>query len=140
MPHCKYKPTNNTTGYQNTTIGSTVEAKRRYGSNMGLTLLKAVTSNENSTAKDSVVLSVGPISQQHGIREENPSEPGTFYRNPINKKRAVTTSILLSGIGLASTYMAIQSAKDSHLTHSLMYGVLGASSLLMMPDYEVRYG
>ena len=107
---------------------------------MGLTLLKAVTSNESSTARDNVVLSVGPISQQHGLREEDPSEPGKFYRNPINKKRAVMSSILLSGVGLASTYMAIQSARDSLLPQSVIYGVLGAGSLLMVPDFEVRYG
>ena len=139
MPHCNYKTTNDRTGYQQASIGSTDLAKKLYGKNMGLTLLRAVTNDNSAVAKDKVVLSVGPIAQQHGLRQEDPSDPGTYRRNPINKNKAVTTSVLLSGIGLFSTFMAIQSVRDSEIPQSLVYGAIGAGSLAMLPDYEVRF-
>ena len=88
MPHCTYQTTNNNRGYSDVHVGSTKEAEKLYPKNMGLTLLRAVTSNNNSTAKDEVVFSVGPVSQEHGLRTENPSDPGVFRRNPLNTRRS----------------------------------------------------
>jgi hypothetical protein len=138
MPHCTYQTTNDNRGYSNVHVGSTKEAEKLYPKNMGLTLLRAVTSNNNSTAKDEVVFSVGPVSQEHGLRTENPSDPGVFRRNPLNTRRAVTTSVLLSGVGILGSYMALQSFRDEELTKAAVYGVTGLMGFAMLPDVEVR--
>ena len=138
MPHCTYQTTNNNRGYSDVHVGSTKEAEKLYPKNMGLTLLRAVTSNNNSTAKDEVVFSVGPVSQEHGLRTENPSDPGVFRRNTLNTRRAVTTSVLLSGVGIMGSYMALQSFRDEELTKAAVYGLTGLAGFAMLPDVEVR--
>ena len=138
MPHCTYQTTNNNRGYSDVYVGSTKEAEKLYPKNMGLTVLRAVTSNNNTTAKNEVFFSVGPVSQEHGLRTENPSDPGVFRRNPLNTRRSVTTSVLLSGVGILGSFMALQSFRDDEKLKAAAYGLTGLAGFAMLPDVEVR--
>ena len=138
MPHCNYKPTNNRTGYQDVVTGNTKEAERRYNKDLGLTLLRAVTNNEDSVAKNEVFFSVGPVSQEHGIREVDPSDPTEYRRNPLNTRKAVASSFVLSAVGVGGLYAAYQSMINRNYPSAAMFGLTGLAGMAMLPDVEVR--
>ena len=134
-----YKTTSMTTGYGTPSIGSVKQAREKYNPNMGMTLLRAVTTNENSQARDSVFFSVGPISQERGMREIDPTENGSvYYRNPINKKNSLYSSVILSGVGLIGAISAYRSASEQNWVSAATYGAASLVGFAMLPDWEMR--
>ena len=133
-----YKTTAMTTGYGQPSVGSTLKAKQMYGSDMGMTLLRSFTNNESSEAKNKVVFSVGPFSQNTGVREVDPTDPNIYRRNPMNQRMALTSSVLLSGVGLAGAYAAYQAAQDRNFTTAAVYGATSLVGLAMLPNWELR--
>ena len=133
-----YKTTAMTKGYGNPSIGSAKQASIKYNSQIGMTLLKAKMNNETGNAVNDVVLSVGPFAQESGLRKEDTTNAGVYMRNQIDQRKALTSSILLSGVGLAGAYGTFQAVKDNDW---LQAAVLGATSLVgfaAMPNWELR--
>ena len=133
-----YKTTSMTTGYSTPSFGSVKQAREKYNPNLGMTLLRAVTTNENSQAKDKVFFSVGPISQERGMRSTDPSDQSIYYRNPINKKTSLYSSVILSGIGLMGAAAAYRSASEQKWTTAVTYGAASLVGFAMLPDWELR--
>lgn len=133
-----YKTTSTTTGYGTPSFGSVKQAREKYNPNLGMTLLKAVSTNENSEAKNSVYFSVGPISQERGVRSADANDPTVYYRNPINKKTSLYSSVILSGIGLIGAAAAYRSASEKKWTTAATYGAASLVGFAMLPDWELR--
>jgi len=133
-----YKVTANTKGYGEPRLGTTTQAKKLYNPNFGMTLLKSVTNNENSTAKNKVIFSSGPVTETLGVRGEDPLSPGEYARNPLNQRGAMASSILLSGIGLMGLLKSAEHGKKGDYGQAALYGAIAATGFGLMPDWELR--
>ena len=133
-----YKITANTKGYGEPRLGTTTQARKLYDPNFGMTLLTSVTSNENSTARNKVIFSSGPVTETLGIRGEDPLSPGDYMRNPLNQRGAMASSILLSCIGLMGLLKSAKSVKSEDYGQAALFGAIAATGFGLMPDWELR--
>lgn len=133
-----YKTTAMTKGYGSPNPGSAKQASLKYGPPMGMTLLKARMNNESGNAVDNVILSLGPFAQKSGLREANVTQNGVYRRNPIDQRKALSSSVILSGVGLAGAYAAFQAANDRNWLRAAIYGATSVAGLAAMPNWELR--
>ena len=132
-----YKTTASTTGYGSPNFGSAKLAQSIYG-DLGMTLLKARLNNKTGVAVNDVVVSLGPFAQEVGLRVEDSTDSGVYHRNPIDQKKALYSSVFLSGIGLASATASYQAVRDKNMLYAAIFGAASLAGFAALPNWELR--